>query len=59
MSTDFLVSRGEFLCARLMAKYLGANFVDTFPLITFDDKYRIVPKTYEDIAKTLSDENQL
>ncbi len=59
VSTDFLVSRGEFLCARLMAKYLGANFVDTFPLITFDDKYRIVPKTYEDIAKALSDENQL
>ena len=59
VSTDFLVSRGEFLCARLMAKYLGANFVDTFPLITFDDKYRITPKTYEDIAKTLSDENQL
>jgi aspartate kinase len=28
-------------------------------LITFDDKYRIVPKTYDDIAKALSDENQL
>ena len=59
VSTDFLVSRGEFLCARLMAKYLGANFVDSFPLITFDDKYRIAPRTYEEIAKTLGDENQL
>ena len=59
VSTDFLVSRGEFLCARLMAKYLGANFVDSYPLITFDDKYRIAPKTYEEIAKALGDENQL
>ena len=59
ITTDFLVSRGEYLCARLMAQYLGAQFVDCYPLITFDEKYRISPKSYEDIAKTLGDENQL
>ncbi len=44
LTTDFLVSRGEFLCAKIMAEYLNATFVDTFPIICFDDKYRITTK---------------
>lgn len=59
VSIDFLVSRGEFLCARLMAEYLGAKFVDSCELIAFDERYRITPKSYETIAQTLSDEKQL
>ncbi|MCR5028355.1 MAG: aspartate kinase [Fibrobacter sp.] len=59
VTTDFLVSRGEFLCARLMAEYLGAQFVDSYDLIAFDERYRITPKSYETIAQKLSDENQL
>ncbi|MCF0215448.1 MAG: aspartate kinase [Fibrobacteraceae bacterium] len=59
VSTDFLVSRGEYLSARLMAEYLGAEFVDAFPIISFDDKYRISQKSYEDIAKALNNENKL
>ncbi len=35
MSTDYLVSRGEFLTAKLMAEYLGFPFVDAKDIISF------------------------
>lgn len=35
ISTDYLVSRGEYLTAKLMAEYLGYPFVDAKKLITF------------------------
>lgn len=59
LTTDFLVSRGEFLCARLMAEYLGATFVDSYDLIAFDERYRITPQSYETISETLGDEEKL
>lgn len=33
---EYLVSRGEFLCAKLMASYLGFAFVDSAELIKFN-----------------------
>jgi aspartate kinase len=59
ITTDFLVSRGEYLCARIMAEFLGARFVDAYPMISFDDKYRLTAKSYVDIAGALSEENTL
>lgn len=35
MSVDYLVSRGEYLNARLMAEYLGYKFVDAKDVISF------------------------
>ena len=35
VSTDYLVSRGEYLTARLLAEYLDAKFVDATELIVF------------------------
>lgn len=35
ISTDYLVSRGEYLTAKLMAEYLGFPFVDAKDIITF------------------------
>lgn len=35
ISTDYLVSRGEYLTAKLMAEYLGYPFVDAKKMITF------------------------
>ena len=35
MSTDYLVSRGEYLTAKLMAEYLEYPFVDAKDIITF------------------------
>lgn len=59
VTTDYLVSRGEYLCARIMAEYLGAEFVDAFPMITFDSRYRVLPESYQTIAETLSDPKKL
>ena len=36
-SRDFVASRGEYLCARLMAAYLQAPMVDAADLIRFDE----------------------
>lgn len=36
MNEDYLVSRGEYLCALLMADYLGFTFVDASEVILFD-----------------------
>lgn len=35
ISTDYLVSRGEYLTAKLMAEYLGFPFIDAKDIITF------------------------
>lgn len=56
VSLDMLVSRGEFFCARVMSEYLGAHFVDSFPMIQFDEKYRVTQESYCHIAEALSDE---
>lgn len=36
ISEDYLVSRGEYLTARLMAEYLGYEFIDSSEVIIFD-----------------------
>ena len=36
LSVDELVSRGEFLTARMMAEFLGYDFVDAAQLVCFD-----------------------
>ena len=35
-SVDYIVSRGEYFCAVLMAEYLGFRFVDAADWLTFD-----------------------
>lgn len=35
-SEDFTVSRGEYLCARIVAEVLGARFIDAASVIFFD-----------------------
>ncbi len=34
-SEDYIVSRGEYLCAKMMASYLGFEFVDAYDIIFF------------------------
>lgn len=36
-NSDFIVSRGEYLNAKLMAKYLDYEFIDALELIAFDE----------------------
>jgi aspartate kinase len=54
ITVDYLVSRGEFLCARIMAEYLGATFVDAYPLIQFDAMHRVFPESYRAMATEFS-----
>lgn len=40
-SPDFIVSRGEYLNAKLLAKYLGYEFIDAVDLIKFDSNGKV------------------
>lgn len=53
ITVDFVVSRGEYLGARMMAEYLGARFVDAQDLIEIDARQRVVSSSYDKIAQTL------
>ena len=59
ISVDFVASRGEYLCAKIMAEFLGAKFIDAYPLIQFDNLYRTTPQSFENIAAALSNTNSL
>ncbi|MBQ0146300.1 MAG: aspartate kinase [Lachnospiraceae bacterium] len=51
---DYAASRGEYLCAHMMAEYLGFEFVDAADLIFFGSDGNVAyEKTYEEIEKTL------
>ena len=41
-SADFVASRGEYLNAVLVAAFLGYDFVDTYGLIKFDNRGRLL-----------------
>lgn len=52
---DYIVSRGEYLCAKLMSAYLGFKFVDAKDLIIFDYDGKINnEKTEEAIQNNVS-----
>jgi aspartate kinase len=53
VSRDHLVSRGEYLCARIMAQFLDAEFVDAFDLIDLDPHMRVNAEGYKKIASRL------
>ena len=46
-SVDFIASRGEYLCAVLMAEYLGYQFVDAADWLMFDYDGRVDTKASE------------
>ena len=53
---EYLVSRGEFLAAKLMADYLGFTFVDAANLIFFDYDGKINEnKIYDALQENLKD----
>lgn len=52
---DFIISRGEYLNAKIMAAYIGYTFVDAFESIYFDEEGRYdEQKTREHLGKTLA-----
>lgn len=57
---EYLVSRGEYLCAKLMAEYLGYEFADSMDLICFNyDGTVDNEKTLKKIAEKFESANKL
>lgn len=55
VSADYIASRGEYLNAKLIAAYLGYDFVDSARLVKFDEKGRFMEDlTNKTIKKELS-----
>ncbi len=53
-SDDYLISRGEYLNAKIMAEYLGYDFVDAAELIKFDeDGHFLDRETDRNVAEIL------
>jgi aspartate kinase len=55
LSVDFVVSRGEYLCAKIMAEFLCAKFIDAYPIIQFDNQYRVTQQSLDNLAAAISD----
>ncbi|MBX7257538.1 MAG: aspartate kinase [Candidatus Hydrogenedentes bacterium] len=51
---DFMASRGEYLSGRLLAQFIGAEFVDPADYIKFDEEGNLDPISYELLGKRLS-----
>ncbi len=59
-SKDYVVSRGEYLCAQLVATYMEAEVVDAAELVTFRDATTVdTEKTYRQAASLLKDKGHL
>lgn len=55
-SGNYIVSRGEYLSARLIAAYLGWDFLDTKDIILFDSKGRLLEdETNEALSAALKE----
>ncbi|MBQ8689992.1 MAG: aspartate kinase [Clostridia bacterium] len=51
-SVDYIVSRGEYWCAKIMAKYLGYTFVDSADWLVFNYNGRVnLEASYQNLAK--------
>lgn len=54
---DFILSRGEYLSALIMAEYLAFDFLDAKDLIYFNKENNIdFKKTYNKILSTIKEE---
>jgi aspartate kinase len=52
---DFIASRGEYFSGKLMAAFLGAEFVEPAECIFFDKAGRLDPRSYETLGARLED----
>ena len=55
---DFVISRGEFISAQVLASYIGYDFVDAKDLITFTNGVLDLEKSQENIKKILSNHDR-
>ncbi len=55
VSADYAASRGEHFCARLLAAYLDAEFVEAADCIVIGSQGTVMPETYELLGARLAD----
>jgi aspartate kinase len=55
-SQDFVASRGEFLCARIVAAFLQGEFVEAADHITIDGEGMVQERSYKSLGSALSGE---
>ena len=53
-SRSYLVSRGEYLSAKILSKYLSIKFIDSKDLIRFSKSGKILQKTYKNIQNAVN-----
>lgn len=58
-SYDFVVSRGEFMSAKVLASFLGYDFVDAKDLIVFNDGELNLKKSEEKIKSILANHERV
>lgn len=51
---DYMASRGEYICGRLLAQFLGAVFVDPAAYIKFDEESQLDPISYDLLSAQLT-----
>lgn len=54
-SRDYTASRGEYFSARLIAEYLGAEFIDPADCLLIRTNGTIAPESYQKLGSRLSD----
>jgi aspartate kinase len=55
-SQDFVASRGEYLCARIVADFFGARFVEAADCVAIDEEGSVEERSYQSLAAALSGE---
>ncbi len=58
MSRDFIASRGEYLCGRMLAAFLGGTFVDPADAIKIANDGSVLPQSYHVLAERLHGEGR-
>ncbi len=58
ITRDWIMSRGEFMTAKLMATVLNATFIDPEECIIIDQNGNIVEESYDLLRKKLEDSNK-
>jgi aspartate kinase len=56
VSADFVVSRGEYLCARIVADFLQGQFVEAADHISIDSGGSVMEVSYKSLSAALSGE---
>lgn len=58
VSKDYVASRGEYFNAKIIAKFLGAEFVDPVAFIRIRNNGLVDPATYELLGQRLGDKSK-